>query len=108
MRLETLLFLRDKIEELKELQNVLTEDYLTELDNDLWTIDLPYKPELTEEYDIKIVTQTPLTKKYLIRFCEDYGLSLKYFEDKGKKINQCVYIFEKEKDILSSLKKYNI
>ena len=102
LKLEDILNLKSKIRELEDLIPVFERDYLRQLDDDLWTIDLPSEPYFTEDYDVVISTETKLTKKFLVRFCEDYGLSLKSFEDKPEE-NRYVYIFEKQKDILKSL-----
>lgn len=102
MKLEDILNLKNQVNILEDLVEVFEKDFLRQLDDDLWTIDLPSEPCFTKEYNILISTKTKLTKKYLIRFCEDYGLSLKNFEDNPEK-NEYVYIFEKQKDILKSL-----
>ena len=107
MKLSTILQLNEEINNLNELLKVIEEDYLKRIDDDLWTIDLSTVPMFVEGYDIKIETKTKLTRKYLIRFCEDFGLSLKDYIDNPNE-NKYVYVFEKQKDILNSLNKYNI
>lgn len=102
MKLENILDLKNQISVLEDLIQVFEDDFLRQIDDDLWTTDLHSSPCFTKEYDIIISTKVKLTKKYLIRFCEDYGLSLKNFEDKPEE-NSYVYIFEKQKDILKSL-----
>lgn len=102
MKLEDILNLNNEIIRLQELSHIFEEDYLKQIDDDLWTIDLSSEPYFTEEYDVVISAEDKLTKKYLIRFCEEFGLSLKGFEDKPDE-NKYIYIFEKQKDILSSL-----
>ena len=107
MKLTTILKLNDELNNLNELLRVIEEDYLKMIDDDLWTIDLPTIPMFVNGYDIKVETKTKLTRKYLIRFCEDFGLSLKDYIDNQSE-NKYVYVFEKQKDILTSLDKYNI
>lgn len=102
MKLKTILELNEQINNLNNILRILEEDYLKQIDDDLWTIDLETSPSFYDGYNIKIESQNKLTKKYLIRFCEDFGLSLKSFEDFPEN-NVYVYIFENEKDILNSL-----
>ena len=99
MELQTILELREKINGLYELLEVMELDYLYLLDDDLWTVDLETKPYFTREYDVKMVTDLRLTKKYVIRFCEDYGLNLKSYKETDKGYE---YIFEAVKN-----KEYN-
>lgn len=102
MKLETILYLNEEISKLNELLEILKKDYLKQIDDDLWTIDLETYPVFINGYDIKIESKSKLTKKYIIRFCEDFGVSLKKFEDNNEE-NKYIYVFEKQKDILSSL-----
>lgn len=102
MKLENILDLKDEIDKLTVLLKLFEKEYIRQLDDDLWTIDVSFEPYLTEDYDVVISTRDKLTKKYLIRFCEDFGLSLKSFTDKVDE-NRYIYIFEKQKDILNSL-----
>lgn len=102
MKLETILYLNKQICELNDLLEILKKDYLKQIDDDLWTIDLESYPIFINGYDIKIESKSKLTKKYLIRFCEDFGLSLKKFEDNTNE-NKYTYVFEEQKDILNSL-----
>lgn len=102
MKLETILKLREEIDNLYETLEVMELDYLRLLDDDLWTIDLASKPCFTRDYDIRFTTEVRLTKKYVIRFCEDYGLSLKEYRETD---NGYDYLFELEKDIISSVNK---
>lgn len=103
MKLRTVLELNENIVNLNLLLEKIEEDYIKQIDDDLWTMDLPVKPEFVNEYDVKIESTEKLTKKYLIRFCEDFGLSLKDFKDEPE-LNKYIYIFEDKKDILDSLK----
>lgn len=100
MKLSTILNLKNEIENLESIMKVMEDDYLQALDDDLWTIDLETKPYFTEDHDIAVITDTELTRKYLLRFCEDYGLSLKDYKKNNKTYE---YLFELEKDIEKSL-----
>lgn len=102
MKLETLINLKTEIDKLYEILEIMELDYLKLLDDDLWTIELASKPCFTRDYDIRFTTEVRLTKKYVIRFCEDYGLSLKEYHETD---NGYDYIFELEKDIMSSVNK---
>lgn len=102
MKLSMIMDLKTEIEKLEDIKKTMEDDYLQALDDDLWTIDLETKPYFTEDYDVAVITDTALTRKYLLRFCEDYGLSLKdYKKDDVKKTFN--YLFELEKDIEKSL-----
>ena len=107
MKLETILKLNDEINQLNETLRILEEEYITQIDNDLYTVDLVKNPCFINGYEVKIESRTNLTKKHLIRFCEDFGLSLKNYTDNQKE-NKYVYEFEKQKDILIALDKHNI
>lgn len=100
MKLSTILDLKKEVANIEAIIKELEEDYLQALDDDLWTIDLETKPYFTEDYDVAVTTDTALTRKYLVRFCEDYGLSLKSYEKNDKTFE---YVFELEKDIEKSM-----
>ena len=100
MKLKTIMDLRTKVDEINEIIEIMELDYLHLLDDDLWTIDLETKPYFTREYDVTFTTEVRLTKKYVIRFCEDYGLSLKDYKETEKGYT---YIFEVEKDIMKNI-----
>lgn len=101
MKLKTILDLKQEVDNINEIIDVMEDDYLHLLDDDLWTIDLESKPEFTSDYDVLIVTEVKLTKKYVMRFCEDYGLSLKdYTELENKKYE---YLFEMGDDCNKNL-----
>lgn len=103
MKLETILKLREEIDKMYELLEVMELDYLQLLDDDLWTIDMASKPCFTRDYDIRFTTEVRLTKKYVIRFCEDYGLCLKDYRETDTGYD---YLFELENDdIVGSVNK---
>ena len=105
MKLETILQLREELDKLYDLLERMELDYLKLLDDDLWTIDLASKPCFTRDYDVRFTTEVRLTKKYVIRFCEDYGLSLKDYRETD---NGYDYLFELEQDILKGVNKLEV
>ena len=87
LKLSTILKLRDHINTQKQLLQELTDTYLECIDDDLWTVDLPCKPSLTndilcDDFRITFTTDTKLTDKYIKRFCEDFGLKLTSYTEK--------------------------
>lgn len=102
MKLETILELKKKIDELYELLEKIELDFLQLVDDDLWTVGLETKPHFTRDYDVRVVTDLRLTKKYVIRFCEDFGVSLKDYRELDDGYE---YIFELENDILEGVNK---
>ena len=107
MKLETIIELDEQIKNLQSLSEALKEYYIKELDDDLWTIDMEVTPEWYEhgDYNISFITIKPLKKKYLIRFCDEYGLSLKHYEECERGF---FYVFKLEDDIIRSIEKFNL
>ncbi len=100
MKLQTIIDFRDRIGDLEDLVNVMEDDFLNVLDDDLWTVGLESKPCFTDDYDVQFVTDVRLTKKYVMRFAEDYGLSLKDF----KEVNDgFLYLFEVGEDYMKNI-----
>lgn len=102
MKLGTILDLKNKIDELYDLLDKIELDFLQLVDDDLWTVGLETQPHFTRDYDVRVVTDLRLTKKYVIRFCEDFGVSLKEYRELEEGYE---YIFELEKDIIKSVDK---
>lgn len=100
LKFRTILDLKYKVDELYGLLEVLELDFLQLIDDDLWTVDLESKPYFTRDYDVKFVTDVRLTKKYVIRFCEDFGLSLKDFKELEEGY---MYLFEVEDGVMKNI-----
>lgn len=105
MKLETIIELDERIEQLQGISNALKDYFIKELDDDLWTIDMDVVPEWGNDYHIRFITLRPLKKKFIIRFCEDYGLSLHYYQEVKEGY---LYVFELEKDIMSAIEQFNL
>lgn len=91
MKLRLILEFRDRICGLQVLLDRLEDDFLQLIDDDLWTVDLEAKPVFTDDYEVKFVSDVVLTDKYVRRFCDDFGLRLKVFEELD---NGYLYLFE--------------
>ena len=100
MKFKTILDLKQKIDDLYDLLEELELEFLHLIDDSLWTVDLESKPCFTRDYDVKFITDVRLTKKYVIRFSEDFGLSLKDFQELE---DGYMYLFEVEKDIMKNI-----
>ena len=108
MKLKTIYELREYLHKLEETLEILERDYLKSLDDDLWTIDLEVTPQWEDyiNYTVTFTTEKALTKKYLIRFCEDYGLNLISYNPKEFSYE---YVFGMEQeDIIESINKFNL
>ena len=108
LKLQTIVDLDNQIKNLQCLSNTFKDYYIHELDDDLWTIDMEVTPVWCEKgkYDISFITIKPLKKKYIIRFCEEYGLNLKYYEECDRGF---LYVFKLEDDdIIRNIEKFNL
>lgn len=105
MKLQTIIELDEKIRELEEISNTLKDNFIKQLDDDLWTIDMEVIPEWGKDYHIRFITIRPLKKKFIIRFCADYGLSLCYYQEVKEGY---LYVFELEKDIMKAIEQFNL
>lgn len=104
LKLQTILDLRDNINDQVRLLQTLCDDYLALVDDDLFTVDMTAEPRFTDEvwcggFYLTFTTTHQLKQKYLVRFCDDFGLTLKS-EEKTRN-NEYIYLFKcKEENIL--------
>lgn len=103
MKLKYLIDMNNSINELSNVLMELEDDFLKQLDDDMFSIDLRTCPEWKDGYNVIFTSVNSLTKKFLIRFCEDYGLSLKDYMESDEGF---VYTFKvEEDDIIESINK---
>ena len=96
LKLKTLLDLRDTINTNIKVLETLTEDYLNLVDDDLFTVDMSAEPSFVGELFcgelmLSFTTRYELKQKYLLRFCDDFGLVM---YDVVKTDNGYEYLFK--------------
>ncbi len=107
MKLETIIELDKRIEQLKNISQILKDCFIKELDDELWTIDMEVIPEwgAGNDYHIRFIAIKPLKKKFIIHFCEEHGLSLNYYQEVEEGF---LYVFELEDDIIGAIEQFNL
>lgn len=76
LKLRTILDLQETIYNQNILLNTLIEDYLQLIDDDLFTVDFTAEPSFVSDMKLTFTTSHQLKQKYLLRFCDDFGLTL--------------------------------
>ncbi len=98
IKLQTILSLRDNINTQINILRRLTEDYLDLVDDDLFTVDMTAEPRFTDEIlygkemMLTFTTTHQLKQKYMLRFCDDFGLTL--HKETQNKDNTYTYLFK--------------
>ena len=82
LKLKTIIDLRENIRNQIVLLERLSDDYLQLIDDDLYDVDMTAVPSFTTdnvltggELMITFTTQRQLKQKYMLRFCDDFGLT---------------------------------